>query len=103
MYITYYHKVIIRQISFYFFIPGNEYWRYDSNNDPPVSDRYPRPISNWKGLPLDGIDAAFQWENSRTYFFKGSKYYRFNDITFEVSSFLFFFIPKQKIVIDLNY
>lgn len=68
-----------------YFFKGNEYWRYDSNNDPPVSDRYPKPIGNWKGLP-DSIDAAFQWENSRTYFFKNDKYYRFNDISFEVDS-----------------
>lgn len=69
-----------------YFFKGDKYWRYDSNNDPPVSDRYPRPITNWNGLPVDGIDAAFQWENSRTYFFKDDKYYRFNDITFEVDS-----------------
>ena len=69
-----------------YFFKGDQYWRYDSNNDPPVSDRYPRPITNWNGLPMDGVDAAFQWENSRTYFFKGDKYYRFNDISFEVDS-----------------
>lgn len=66
-----------------YFFKGNEYWRYDSNNDPPVSDKYPKPISNWKGLP-SSIDAAFQWHNSRTYFFKDDGYYRFNDISFEV-------------------
>ncbi|PRD22544.1 UNVERIFIED_CONTAM: Matrix metalloproteinase-16 [Trichonephila clavipes] len=67
-----------------YFFKGDKYWRYDSNNDPPVSDQYPKPISNWNGLPSD-IDAAFQWENSRTYFFKGDKYYRFNDVNFRNS------------------
>ncbi|XP_055929701.1 matrix metalloproteinase-16-like [Argiope bruennichi] len=68
-----------------YFFKGDKYWRYDSNSDPPVSDKYPKPISNWNGLPND-IDAAFQWENSRTYFFKGGQYYRFNDVNFQVDS-----------------
>ncbi|XP_054709700.1 matrix metalloproteinase-16-like [Uloborus diversus] len=68
-----------------YFFKGKYYWRYDSNNDPPVSDKYPRPISHWNGLP-DNINAAFQWENSKTYFFKGDKYYKFDDIRFEVDS-----------------
>lgn len=68
-----------------YFFKGNEYWRFDSRSDPPVSDRYPRPISNWNGLP-DKIDAAFQWKNGRTYFFSGKNYYRFNDRTFAIDS-----------------
>ncbi|GIY55168.1 stromelysin-3 [Caerostris darwini] len=68
-----------------YFFKGDKYWRYDSNNDPPVSDSYPKPISNWNGLP-NSLDAAFQWENSRTYFFKGNQYYRFNDVNFQVDT-----------------
>ncbi|RWS14467.1 matrix metalloproteinase-16-like protein [Dinothrombium tinctorium] len=68
-----------------YFFKGKEYWRFDSKNDPPVSDRYPKPIKNWGGLP-NSIDAAFKWENGLTYFFKGSQYYRFNDIDFEVDT-----------------
>lgn len=68
-----------------YFFKGDQYWRYDSNSDPPVSEKYPRPISSWKGLP-NNIDAAFKWQNDRSYFFKGDKYYKFNDITFEVDS-----------------
>ncbi|XP_076350925.1 collagenase 3-like [Tachypleus tridentatus] len=68
-----------------YFFKGDKYWRFESRSDPPVSDRYPRPISNWEGIPND-IDAAFQWTNDRTYFFKGTSYYRFNDRTFTVDS-----------------
>lgn len=39
---------------------------------------YPRDISVWRGVPYD-IDAAFQWTNGRSYFFKGSKYYAYDD------------------------
>ena len=62
---------------------GNDYWRFDSKNDPPVSKQYPKPIKNWNGLP-NNIDAAFKWENGMSYFFKGSQYFRFNDVDFEV-------------------
>ena len=65
---------------------GGEYWRFDSKSDPPVSNRYPKPIKNWVGLP-NSIDAAFKWENGLTYFFKGTHYYRFNDADFEVRDF----------------
>lgn len=62
---------------------GDQYWRFDSKSDPPVSNRYPKPIKNWVGLP-SSVDAAFKWENGLTYFFKGTQYYRFNDGDFEV-------------------
>ena len=62
---------------------GNEYWRFDSKSEPPVSKQYPKPIKNWVGLP-NRIDAAFRWDNGMSYFFKGTSYYRFNDIDFEV-------------------
>lgn len=68
-----------------YFFKGDQYWRFDSRNDPPVSDRYPRPITNWNDVPND-LDAAFQWENGKTYFFKGKNYYRFNDRLFVVDS-----------------
>lgn len=54
---------------------------------------YPRDISVWtayssaahKQQLSEGIDAAFQYSNSRTYFFVGANYYRFNDVEFTVS------------------
>ncbi|KAI1287313.1 Matrix metalloproteinase-16 [Halotydeus destructor] len=68
-----------------YFFKGDQYWRFDSKSDPPVTNRYPKPISNWVGLPSN-LDAAFKWENGLTYFFKGTQYYRFNDGDFEVDS-----------------
>ena len=44
-----------------------------------VAPGYPRLISdNWPGLP-GHIDAAFTYRNGKTYFFKGSQYWRFVD------------------------
>ena len=44
---------------------------------------YPRPISNWDGIP-NNVDAAMQYSNEKTYFFKDGKYYRFDDEKFSL-------------------
>lgn len=89
---TYFFKGIVFQRKIWLFLlilavfftqTGNEYWRFDSKSEPPVSKQYPKPIKNWVGLP-NRIDAAFRWDNGMSYFFKGTSYYRFNDIDFEV-------------------
>lgn len=46
---------------------------------------YPKLISNWEGVP-NNIDAALQYTNGFTYFFKDDTYYRFNDRTFTVDA-----------------
>jgi len=59
---------------------GSKYWKLDGNN---IAAGYPRSISkDWGGLP-DNIDAAFTWTNGKTYFFKGSRYWRFTDFTLD--------------------
>ncbi|XP_058837525.1 matrix metalloproteinase-19 isoform X1 [Topomyia yanbarensis] len=66
-----------------YFYKGSKFWRFDPLKRPPVKSTYPKPISNWEGLP-NNIDAALQYTNGYTYFFKDDKYYRFNDRTFAI-------------------
>ena len=70
-----------------YFFKGSQYWRFESElgstGRPGVSDKYPQPISVWKGIP-NNIDSVLTYENKRTYFFKGNTYYRFNDADFVV-------------------
>ena len=68
-----------------YFFKGSNYWKFDPTKDPPVEDSYPRPISNWDGIP-DNIDAALRYSNDNTYFFKDGQYYRFNGDTFTVDT-----------------
>ena len=67
----------------YFFKDSN-YWRFDPELQPPVRHSYPRPISNWEGVP-DHVDDVIQYSNGYTYFFKQGLYYRFEDTSFRVS------------------
>eukprot|EP00091_Calanus_sinicus_P007250 TRINITY_DN18211_c0_g1_i1.p1 TRINITY_DN18211_c0_g1~~TRINITY_DN18211_c0_g1_i1.p1 ORF type:complete len:117 (-),score=15.26 TRINITY_DN18211_c0_g1_i1:303-653(-) len=60
-----------------------KYWRFDPDQRPPVKSSYPRPISNWEGIP-NYIDDALQYNNGYTYFFKKGEYYRFDDRSFKV-------------------
>jgi len=68
-----------------YFFKDNKYWKFDPETSPPVSDSYPRLISNWDGIP-NNIDAAIQYSNEKIYFFKQGKYYRWNDDTFSVDT-----------------
>ena len=69
-----------------YFFKGKSFWRFDPLKRPPVKSTYPKDISNWEGVP-NNIDAALQYTNGYTYFFKDNKYYRFNDRTFSVRQF----------------
>lgn len=66
-----------------YFFKGSKFWRFDPSQRPPVKSTYPKPISNWDGVP-DNLNAAFQWTNGYTYFYKDNAYYRFNDRAFAV-------------------
>lgn len=76
-----------------YFFKGDHYWLWDDNLGRPAAG-YPRKIaSGWPGLP-DSIDAAVTTlppmvlagvgkmsdSDGKTYFFKGSKYWSWNDI-----------------------
>ncbi|XP_039295486.1 stromelysin-2 isoform X2 [Nilaparvata lugens] len=68
-----------------YFFKGSKFWRFDPTQKPAVKNTYPKPISNWEGVP-DNLDAALHYTNGFTYFFKGGNYYRFNDRNFAVDS-----------------
>jgi len=68
-----------------YFFKGSNYWKFDPRKDPPVAETYPRPLSNWEGVP-NSIDAALRYSNDNTYFFKDGEYYRFNEDTFTVDT-----------------
>merc|ERR1712192_241751 len=61
-----------------YFFKGSKYWKFDPDRSPPVDSSYPRPVSNWEGIPPN-IDAALQYSNGRTYFYKDGQYYRFDN------------------------
>ena len=47
--------------------------------DDSVAPGYPKNVSQfWEGLPAN-IDASFTWTNGKSYFFKGTHYWRFSD------------------------
>ncbi|XP_064541521.1 matrix metalloproteinase-14 isoform X2 [Drosophila montana] len=68
-----------------YFFKGSKFWRFDPAKRPPVKASYPKPISNWEGVP-NNLDAALRYTNGYTYFFKGDKYYRFHDARFAVDT-----------------
>ena len=74
------------------FLQGDKYYRFDPEARPPVRNTYPKPVSNWEGIP-GNIDDALQYTNGYTYFFKNGRYWRFDDRGFGVSLSL----PSKKI------
>ena len=53
-----------------------------------MSRSYPKPISNWDGIP-NNIDDALRYSNGYTYFFKDGRYWRFDDTKFKVRTFIY--------------
>jgi len=66
-----------------YFFKNGDYYRFDPEERPPVKNTYPKPISNWEGIP-NNIDDALKYTNGYTYFFKDGKYWRFDDRAFKV-------------------
>lgn len=48
-----------------YFFKGSQYWKFDPDKSPPVDISYPRPISNWEGIP-NNVDSAMQYSNKKT-------------------------------------
>ena len=63
-------------------LSGSMYWRYDEVVGHVELD-YPRDISMWEGIPND-IDSVFKNYDGKTYFFKGRKYFEFDDLRMKV-------------------
>ena len=61
---------------------GSMYWRFDETVQHVELD-YPRDMSMWGGIPSD-IDAVFKSFNDKTYFFKGQRYWEFDDIRMKI-------------------
>lgn len=76
-----------------YFFKNGDYYRFNPEERPPVKESYPKPISNWEGIP-DNIDDALQYTNGYTYFFKDGNYWRFDDKAFKVSVTFPRFIPS---------
>ena len=68
-----------------YFFKGSRYWKYEPDKSPSVDADYPKPISNWDGIP-DNLDSVMQYSNGKTYFFKNGKYYRFDDSALSVDT-----------------
>ncbi len=58
------------------------YWRFDEGIQHVELD-YPRDLSMWKGVP-ENFDAVFQYNDQKTYFFKGSHFWEFDDLRMRV-------------------
>ncbi|XP_037956211.1 matrix metalloproteinase-2 [Teleopsis dalmanni] len=63
--------------NFTYLFSGTLYWRLDKETGRAELD-YPRDMSIWAGIGYN-IDAAFQYTDRKTYFFKGLGYWEFND------------------------
>jgi len=68
-----------------YFFKDSIYWKFDPDSSPPVDPSYPRPISNWDGIPSN-LDSALQYSNGKSYFFKDGRYYRFDDKKFTLDT-----------------
>ncbi|XP_039227561.1 matrix metalloproteinase-2 isoform X2 [Drosophila yakuba] len=62
---------------------GTMYWRIDDYTGQVELD-YPRDMSIWSGVGYH-IDAAFQYSDGKTYFFKNLRYWEFNDDRMKVA------------------
>ncbi|XP_070554810.1 matrix metalloproteinase-19-like [Ptychodera flava] len=64
---------------------GSRYYIWNEFTEKVYPGAVRRIRKHWRGLPK-GIDAAFQWKNRRTYFFKDGEYWRYDDLAMEVEA-----------------
>ena len=62
------------------------YWRFDETVQHVELD-YPRDMSMWGGIPSD-IDSVFKAFDEKTYFFKGQRYWEFDDVKMKAAELL---------------
>jgi len=80
-----YDSIFQRKTAKIYIFQGDQYWRLTDKNFSPHPDDcldfgYPKPIlDEFPGLPAAPIDAVFQRDNGKIYFFVGLSYYRFSD------------------------
>ena len=63
-----------------YFFKDSRYWKFNPEGPIQLDASYPKPISNWDGVP-NNLDSALQYTNGKSYFFKAGRYYRFDDST----------------------
>jgi hypothetical protein len=66
-----------------YLVSGRHYWKLDEEGETVLQYGYPRDMSTWTGVRLP-VDAAFTHTDGRTYFFKGSEFWEFNNIRMQI-------------------
>ena len=64
------------------YLVGTTYWRFDETVQHVELD-YPRDMSMWSGIPAN-IDSVFKFFDGKTYFFKGQRYWEFDDMKMKI-------------------
>jgi len=69
-----------------YFFKDDHYYSFDPSETDPVPEKTAinEKNSHWKGLQAN-VDAAFQWNNGKTYFVDGIKYNKYDDANRGVS------------------
>ncbi|XP_029650865.2 matrix metalloproteinase-2 [Octopus sinensis] len=67
-----------------YLVSDDMYWKFDENENYVVYD-YPRDMKIWQGVPTP-LDAAFQFNDGKTYFIKGKHYWEFLDSQMRVKT-----------------
>ncbi|XP_029465119.1 matrix metalloproteinase-15 [Rhinatrema bivittatum] len=61
-----------------FFFQGDRYWLFNEDSRS-AGPGYPKPISDWAGVPTNPKGAFLSFDAAYTYFYKGVKYWKFDN------------------------